>query len=102
MFVTNLYFIEILKITLKFKIDSISLAYLCDKCGRSFKLSHQLSKHKKLHDEPAYCCDHCPRKFTFRNGLVRHMDQHKNVKYICNICNAELLSRSGLKKHLST
>lgn len=76
-------------------------AYLCDKCGKSFKLPSQLSKHKKVHNAPSYSCDHCPKTFNFKNGLDRHMDLHKNVKYVCSICNAEFISQSGLQKHLS-
>lgn len=75
-------------------------AYLCDECGKSFKLPRSLSQHKLKHSEPMYGCTSCVRKFHTSSELNRHASRHTREKFVCGLCNAQMISYRGLKTHM--
>ncbi len=48
--------------------------FVCDECGKRFKLLCQLKQHiQGMHSENYYQCDECVEKFTWRKCYLRHI-----------------------------
>lgn len=53
---------------------SKSAKFSCDDCGRTYKYSSGLWKHKKYdcNKRPQFACSYCPKSFTRKESLLLH------------------------------
>ncbi|KAK2140976.1 hypothetical protein LSH36_1193g00001 [Paralvinella palmiformis] len=117
---TSLYTCKLCKTTFKspegYKIHMFKKhteaenAFECSKCGKTFKMKHELAIHLKIThaDQRAYKCQLCTRAFKGKAALKRHLQTyHTNIRKIhCPVCsmlfktNADMMSHQ--RKHFRT
>ncbi|XP_076673534.1 uncharacterized protein LOC143371803 isoform X3 [Andrena cerasifolii] len=84
--------------------STIEPKYVCDQCGKRFKLKHDLSSHiERSHLTDTYICRFCGKS-------VRNIKQHewyheKSTKkyeysFSCHLCPTKFRRRTGLDNHL--
>lgn len=91
-----------------------SYAYICDVCGKSFKVRNQLRHHRKDHEvEFRWPCQYCEEKFkscdTYKNHIAKtHPDKVKDVEngsnmkfYPCTHCTRILINIEDLREHMN-
>ncbi|XP_056392299.1 gastrula zinc finger protein XlCGF57.1-like isoform X2 [Hyla sarda] len=73
----------------------------CDECGKYFRKSLDLIKHKKSHERiKPYLCSECGKFFTDKPTLVRHARIHTGEKpYSCSECGKRFTDSSHLITH---
>ena len=81
--------------------------FKCTTCGNSFKRSHALKKHMKIHTRTGvkpYKCDTCEKAYYYAGGLRKHLaskHQATVVKpYKCATCEKAYYYSWGLQRHL--
>ncbi|XP_067635455.1 uncharacterized protein [Eurosta solidaginis] len=76
--------------------------YPCDICGKHFKRTSHLNRHKQSHsDEKPHKCDLCEKRFTQAATLKDHMRTHTGEKpYKCKYCERCFATRCVLYTHL--
>lgn len=77
--------------------------YACEICGKKYKYSDALSKHRRVHsDDKRYECQYCNKKFMIWATRRRHIDkEHTGVKrYNCSLCDAQFFDNTSKAKHL--
>lgn len=62
--------------------------FICDTCGKTFSMKHQLKRHVVLHsDVKPHVCTKCSKSYARKDQLVHHMHSHKDSKpYECSYC----------------
>lgn len=78
--------------------------YMCDICGKKFKVQGHFSRHRVTHFyELPYQCSLCPYKGRFSESLKMHMRSHTGEKpYQCVQCPSRFINKSNLNKHMLT
>ncbi|XP_045780804.1 zinc finger protein 62-like [Maniola jurtina] len=76
--------------------------YVCDICGKSFKLKKVYSGHMERHETRyIFKCDLCPYAGRYKARLAMHMRVHiGDLKYLCTQCPARYNSRGRLNDHV--
>lgn len=76
--------------------------YICDVCGKSFRLRCAYHNHSLRHrtDFP-FKCKFCPYKGRYSELLKTHMRTHTgDYRYMCTECPARFLFKSNLNSHM--
>jgi len=87
--------------------------YKCDECGKRYKTSTHLKRHKKTHDpsyleqlekrEKSFICSYekCKKAFYTQHHLNRHLKQHeKEGDFECQTCLLKFTKKSALRLHI--
>uniref|UniRef100_A0A1I8PH00 Protein krueppel n=1 Tax=Stomoxys calcitrans TaxID=35570 RepID=A0A1I8PH00_STOCA len=76
-------------------------AFLCDICGKSFRMADNLNKHKRCHSEGQYACEYCDKRFVTPDKQRRHMRTHTGEKpYRCKFCDRAYTQSNECVKHM--
>ncbi|XP_045780799.1 zinc finger protein 234-like [Maniola jurtina] len=75
--------------------------YVCDICGKSFRLRCSYHNHSLRHrTDFAFKCQFCPYKGRYKELLKNHMRTHTgDYRYMCTECPARFLFKSNLNRH---
>lgn len=76
--------------------------YVCDLCGKQFRISQGLARHlKETHEGiKKFPCDLCGRKFATRRNVVEHRRTHTNERpYVCDFCGKAFKQKASLFVH---
>lgn len=87
--------------------------YPCKMCGRTFLLSHHLTRHMRSHYAAQqsesflpqigqHKCDICSMSFRRKDSLINHSAIHSMVNLKCVICNTEFDNVTKVKEHITT
>ncbi|KAI5645627.1 zinc-finger associated domain (zf-AD) domain-containing protein [Phthorimaea operculella] len=80
--------------------------FMCDICGKNFKISGQLTRHRTTHfiTKLEFKCPECPYRGRFKENLKLHMRTHTNDKrYQCPQCPTRyFINKSNLSRHMLT
>lgn len=76
--------------------------YVCDVCGKSFRLRCAYHNHSLRHrNDFPYKCTFCPYKGRYAELLKTHMRTHTgDYRYMCTECPARFLFKSNLNSHM--
>ncbi|XP_054153640.1 zinc finger protein 99-like [Oppia nitens] len=72
-------------------------------CDKTFRFTHNLTKHMTLHNKPHLPCPHCNKLFTTKRYLGLHMATHTgSLRVMCPIkgCNIEISSKNNIRHHM--
>ncbi|XP_067636672.1 zinc finger protein ZFP2-like [Eurosta solidaginis] len=74
----------------------------CEICGKYFKTTWDLNRHKLIHSgEKPHKCEFCEKRFITATKLSQHMRTHTGEKpYKCKYCERCFATTSVLNKHL--
>jgi len=75
--------------------------HVCDICGKSFKQTFCLSRHKLTHqDSKPLTCEYCGKGFISNWSFKGHLRTHTGEKpYKCDLCDAAFTHNVTLKNH---
>ncbi|XP_067635462.1 uncharacterized protein [Eurosta solidaginis] len=91
------------KVTVPYKnIRDKNYQYPCDVCGKHFKTTWELNRHKLFHSgEKPHKCDFCEKRFVQAAALSQHMRTHTGEKpYKCKYCERCFPTKRALNTHL--
>lgn len=76
--------------------------YVCDMCGKSFKVKNTMVNHRRRHETGhIFKCELCPYTAKYKDYLKRHMPIHTGeLKYLCTECPARYVSKGSLSDHI--
>lgn len=78
--------------------------FSCLECGKSFRRSHNLNRHSRLHaDVRLYKCHVCCKTFRELSHLQYHKSTHTSKKdrcIVCPICDKKIIIGKGIRRHL--
>ncbi|CAH2245700.1 zinc finger protein 728-like [Pararge aegeria] len=76
--------------------------YVCDICGKSFRLRCSYHNHSLRHrTDFSFKCQLCPYKGRYKELLKNHMRTHTgDYRYMCTECPARFLFKSNLNRHV--
>ncbi|KOB64707.1 Uncharacterized protein OBRU01_18505 [Operophtera brumata] len=76
--------------------------YVCDICGKSFRLQCAYRNHSLRHSTGfAFKCQFCPYRAQYVELLKTHMRTHTgDYRYMCTECPARFLVKSNLNSHM--
>ena len=77
--------------------------FLCDICGRGFRLKHLLKQHMLFHtgDKP-YQCQVCQKNFRRKDQLVKHAYNQlgRCENFYCAVCWKGFKLKDHLEQHM--
>ncbi|XP_023937327.2 zinc finger protein 761-like [Bicyclus anynana] len=90
------------KTHLKLHDPNLPEPYVCDICGKSFKIKNVYTNHRVRHETRfIYKCELCPYVGRYKERLSRHMRVHiGDLKYLCTQCPARYISKGSLSDHI--
>lgn len=76
--------------------------YICDICGKSFRLRCAYHNHSLRHrTDFLYKCQFCPYRGRYAELLKTHLRTHTgDYRYMCTECPARFLFKSNLNSHM--
>ncbi|CAH0401657.1 unnamed protein product [Chilo suppressalis] len=84
------------------KLHGQEKPYMCDFCGKKFRMQGQFSRHRATHiDDLPFQCSLCPYRGRFNECLKMHMRTHTGEKpYQCAECPARFVNKGNLTRHV--
>lgn len=83
--------------------EEVERKYICPICGKRYKYSDALSKHKRVHNnDKRYECPYCDMKFMIWSTRRRHVDKEHTgfSRFDCHLCDKKFFNSSGRISHI--
>ncbi|XP_065369237.1 uncharacterized protein LOC135961636 [Calliphora vicina] len=76
--------------------------YVCNICGKVFKISGELRGHLIYHGEKKHKCHLCPKSYYTNATLRRHIMSHnKEYELMCEVCGKGFIHHTNLREHMT-
>lgn len=80
-------------------MNSIGRKYVCRVCGKGYKCSSALYKHKWKHLNETFICDYCGMTCTNKVIFIQHIKLH-TPRHPCPHCPLKFSYNAGMKYHV--
>ena len=76
-------------------------SFICEQCGKGFKVKSDLQHHMKTHGEKSLPCNLCELKFRTLNSLKHHRMTHTGERpNVCPYCQHGFIQIGACKSHV--